>query len=289
MTHIDFKTTEAPFEGLDWEQAYESVKSDLVALPVDELVPINLDIQGAVITAAGVIPEVNALRAEMEELPGFDIERFDKLPQYAMATGYAHSRLMMSARPTDRLPAMYEEGDKARDLLSSDAVALAKRGLIPLEAVAYIGSLRGYKNMSGDLRNLVTLFRTNWDQIEGKCATTKAEVDRAAELASALVQAFGLREQGPAELNELADMRARAYTLFLLTYNEARSAVSYLRREEGDVDSIIPSLFSSRTRRGKKVETEETEDTPSATLPVVTNVVAIRPETTEDPSTEQTG
>lgn len=306
MKNIDFTTTAAPFSGLDWEQAYESVKSDLLALSPDAFLAINLDIPSAVATAAGVLPEVKTLRAQIQTaLPGFNIDRFDKLPQYAMAAGHADSMLAVSTGPQDQLRTLVEEAGDLRQVLRSDAQALAKRGLIAPTSLTNLSGLRGYKNIAADLRKLVNILRADWGSLESKCATTKPEIDRAALLSSSLIQGVGLREQGPSELSDLAEMRVRAYSLFVSTYQDVRRAVAYLRGTEGDVDSIIPSLHASRNRRTKKVKEPVLEDTtaisvgevppaatvdaPSATVPPPTNVVTLRPSAPPAAGTEHTG
>ncbi len=262
MKNIDFATAEAPFAGQDWEQAYASVKSDLMALSTDELLAVNLDIPSAVATAAGVIPEIAELRPQIvRELPAFDIERFDKLPEYAMAAGHAHSLLAVSTRPKKQIKIMYAEALELRELLRSDAAALGKRGLIDPVSLSNIGGRAGHKNVYADLRNLVNVFRAHWDSVAGRCATTQVEIKRAAQLSSALVQAVGLREQGPVEQSEAAQMRIRAFSLFVGTYQKVRRAVGYLRWDEGDVDSIIPSLYAARFRRVKKAVSAEVEST----------------------------
>ena len=306
MKAIDFSNENAPFSGQDWEQAYESVKPELMALPREQLITIKLDIPAAVATAAGVIPEIADLRSQIQrELPSFEIERFDNLPKYAMAAGHAHSVVAVSAGPSNQLRAIYEEAGELRELLRSDAVALSKRGLINPASLSNIGGLLGFKNVYADLRNLVTVFRTNWSSVDGKCATTQEEVDRAAALSSALVQAVGLREQGPPEISELSEMRVRAFSMFVGTYQEVRRAVAYLRWNEGDVDSIIPSLYATRTRRTKKVESPEPEveetqneagtadetrdETPSATLPVASNVRNLREQDADEVGSTRAG
>ncbi len=43
--------------------------------------------------------------------------------------------------------------------------------------------------------------------------------------------------------------RQRAYTLLVNAYDQARRAVTYLRREEKDVEKFTPSLWVGRGRR----------------------------------------
>jgi hypothetical protein len=55
-----------------------------------------------------------------------------------------------------------------------------------------------------------------------------------------------------------AEMRARAYTLFINAYEECRAAVGFIRRKHGDAESIAPTVFHRVRRRGAKVEEAET-------------------------------
>lgn len=48
---------------------------------------------------------------------------------------------------------------------------------------------------------------------------------------------------------DAALQRSKAFTLFLSAYEEARHAVSYLRRHGGDASAIAPSLYAGRGGR----------------------------------------
>jgi hypothetical protein len=104
----------------------------------------------------------------------------------------------------------------------------------------------------------------------------------------------------------MAKLRVRAYSIFLSTYGELRRAVAYLRWEEGDVDSIIPSLHRVYGRRTKKVEASPPEvevshshgsdtgadEAPSTTAPTLdglAKVVSLRPEAPAPDSVERAG
>jgi hypothetical protein len=69
--------------------------------------------------------------------------------------------------------------------------------------------------------------------------------------------------------------RQAAYTLFVTSYNEVRSAVQYLRRREDDADTIIPSLFVIHGARKKSAP--ETNDSPNAPAPVVNKRTSHKP------------
>lgn len=66
-----------------------------------------------------------------------------------------------------------------------------------------------------------------------------------------------------ATVSEAADVRQRAFTLFVRTYDELRRAMSYLRWHEDDVDSIIPSLWSGKAQRKRDAADPGPEPTPA--------------------------
>lgn len=83
---------------------------------------------------------MRGLRGELvSKLPVFDIARLDRLELYARAAGHAHAlHLQLSALP-DFTP-LVEAAEALREVLVSDASALARRGLIDAQV---LGSLKG--------------------------------------------------------------------------------------------------------------------------------------------------
>src|SRR5262249_24691441 len=119
----------------------------------------------------------------------------------------------------------------------------------PEDKLADIKAGKGHLDAANDLGALSGLYREHWHEIEGKTAVTREEVDRAAVLGTKLLRALGGDGQA-ATLAPTAERRARAYTLLVNAYGEARRAVGFLRYYEGDVDTLLPSLFSKgRTRK----------------------------------------
>jgi len=261
----------ADLDPASFERAYLAVRADLEALPAESLVPVNLDIFAAVTTACGVISELKPLRGEIaRRLPDFDLAKFDKLHDYAMACGYAHSTHQNATQPSDNLRVLQEEAVILRDSLLNDASALAHRGILELASLRDLRGPVGYKNVASDLQRLVSLLKANWDKIVGKTPTTLDELERGAALVTRMVHAIGTREQGSTSIAATADLRTRAFTLFTSTYDEARSAVIFLRWKQRDADDIIPSLYAGRGGRRKELtpstDTEETNTVESVPL-----------------------
>lgn len=253
---FDFAVTGA--EPIDSLAAYEQVLPELEGVADAELVPINIDIMLAVTTVLGSIPELRQFRAELlSKTPTLDIARLDKLELYARAAGHAHARHLRAAAAPDVSP-LIEAAEELREVLLSDASALARRGLIDGEVLGGLKGPVGHRNLAFDLSALSSVLRESWASIESKSAIAAAELELARQYADQLLTVVGLREQGPPPTSTSALIRQRAFTLLVQSYNQVRRALGYLRWDEDDLESIAPSLYGQqRTPRRRKSELEE--------------------------------
>ncbi len=227
--------------------AYQQLIVEIRALPTSDVIPINIDIPTAVTTALGAMPEIRALRPRMAaEMPQFDIARFDKLEAYTLAAGHAHALWLAASAPTESIDELSQAATASRTLLLSDASALATRGIIDGQRLKDLKGPNSLRNLAFDLFALAAILRDNWTKIEGKTALQLVELEKAETLADRLLTAVGLREQGPAIIAASAENRQKAFTLFVKAYDHARRAVSFLRWDEDDVDTIAPSLYAGR-------------------------------------------
>ncbi len=268
---------------LRFREAFESVRDELAALPAADLLPLNLDIPSAVVTALGCGPELKDHRARIvEELPRFDVRQFDKLETYALAAGQAHTQHLIASSPAEPIADLVAELTKTREVLVSDVSALAKRNLLDGTRLAELRGPNGHKNVAFDVLLLASLLRDNWSTIGGRTGVQVSELDRAEQAADRLASAVGFREQGPGVASASAETRQRAFTLFVQAYDQVRRAVSYLRWDHGDADRIVPSLYAGRGGR-RRGEPETDVPTPTngngngATPPVVTTPAPIQP------------
>jgi hypothetical protein len=270
-------------EATEFADGFKRVEAEIRALPEAELVPVNIDVQGAVTTVLGALPELSALRPELVELKDFDLASFDKLRDYSLALGYTHAMYRVAAGPSDSLTALATELTELRDMLEADATALAKRGILDEAQVSKLRDGSGYKNIAFEVVGLVGLLRDRWDAIQGRSAISETELEHAGQLAQELVTKLGVREQAPAVAGAAAVLRQRAFTLFANTYDEVRRAVSYLRWHENDVDEIAPSLFAGRGGRGAPPDPATDSTVPYGT-PIVTPPAAPVAPTTAAPA-----
>ncbi|WP_437719803.1 hypothetical protein [Sorangium sp. So ce861] len=251
--------------------AYDRALPDIEALSPDQLIAIKLDIPRAVAQVLGVLPGLLALRpAIAEALPKHDIARLDRLETYALAAWYAHLLWLSTGAAESELKPLLAEAVPLRENLLGDAEALARRGLLDAAAVAEIRAGQGHIDTANDLVALSALFSGSWPEISGKTAATEAEVKRAGEIGPQLLAALGIREHGKGPgPTEAADQRARAFALLVHAYDQIRRAVAYLRWDEGDAETIAPSIYKSRGGRatGASDVAPEPDDAEDAAAP----------------------
>jgi hypothetical protein len=238
---------------LNLRAAYEQTLPMAQALAVADLLPVNVDLPTAVNTAVGKMPQILALRERVkDELPKFDLSHFDQLEQYALAAGHSHTRFLTASTPPQALTDLNTQGQALRDILYKDAVALAARGLIPGDRIGDFKSSVGYKSLTYDLLGLADILRTNWARISAGTSVRPSDLDRAEALGGQLVSAVSAREQLPVVTADAALQRQRNFTVFANAYDQVRRAISYLRWNEDDLESVAPSLYGGRTVNRKK-------------------------------------
>lgn len=274
-----------------FEESYQRVLPEMRALSPDELMQITIDVPSAISTVLGVVKELPRYRDAMtKQLPEFDLARFDRLEEYAMALSHANTLYATATKPPDDLKAVYEEGLKLRERLHADTTTLVVRELINPSTLKEYTGLVGHKNVATELQILAQVLKESFKQIEGKCAATVPEIDRALKVAARLLRIVGEREQRAAVVQETTDLRNRAFTLFDAAYDEARRGIIYLRWHEGDADTVTPSLYAGRGGTRRRAEPESgTSDAGSVPPPDASGVSETPQRSPTSPANAATG
>ena len=255
-----------PKDGERASHAFKMIRTKIDALDQSKVISVNVDIAYALSIGFGALPEIQKHRALIVRMPDYPAEEFDAMETYALATLHAHGNHLAASTPTASIPPLAEEGTKLRNWLVANAEVHAERGVFDAQTIASVKSGQGYRDTAEDLEVLASMYRANWAQLEGKTAVQLSEVDSAASIAERLLIAVGVREHGPAQAEETAAIRQRAFTLFVRAYDQARDALAYLRREENDANRIAPSLFA---RSGAGAPKKEPAPPPPAVDPAV--------------------
>jgi hypothetical protein len=249
-----------------YRQAFEQVKVEIESVKEDDFVNVSLDIPATVITVQGAYPEIIALRPQfVRDLPTFDIAKLDKLETYALAMFCTQADYKAATDPPASLVELVNSAVETRAVLLADVNSLISRGLLAPGVIDGLQGVNGHKNLMMDMGTLASILRKHAAKIAQRTSVKPEELSAAEDLANRLGKAVGLREQSPQIIAEASRNRQAAFTLFLGAYDEVRTAIQYLRRKEGDVDNIAPSLYANRGLRRKPTEDPQ----PPAPTPAV--------------------
>lgn len=217
-------------------------------IPHEQLQPIRLDIVSSIVTALGVAPRAKRLRERITAaLSARAAEPIDRLETSARACGRAHALHLTTLNGSD-VEQMVTELSRTRRVLMLEVEGLVAKKRLSASVLGEIVGGTGYKAMCLDVLQLVSALRADWAAIESHTPVTSLELDRAEALANAVATAIGENEQA-SSTSESAELRQRAYTHFVRTYEEVRRVVHFIRWNEDDADDFVPSLFAGRTRR----------------------------------------
>lgn len=264
-----------------YRAAFARLEAEIRAVPTSELTSVNLDVPTAITTVVGSLKEILPLREQIAKVGGVDIDKLDKLRDYADALSHAQGGYRAATAPTDPVTQLAAEVTANRDQLYTDAHALARRGLMDMARVEKLRTPSGHRNIAMDVVGLASLFREHAPTLKNRTAVTEEELEQALHLAQQLMDAVGERDQAPSIVNAASLLRQQAYTLLVNAYDEVRRAITFLRWKEGDADTIAPSLWAGRAV--KRVDEASTPNeapgnpaaaTPPGAAPATTNPTA---------------
>ena len=229
-----------------YRAAFEKALPLCKALPSEELIAVNIDVEGAVSTGLSTLKRVAHLRDRAGALPEYDLKAFDDLEMHILATAHAHTLFQSASAEPEELRELNDEGVRLRGMLYADAVALATRKLINGDRLVEMKSNVGYQNLAFDLMALAQLLRSNWDKISSRTAIGGEDLDRAELVGDRLMNAISDRAIAPGALAAVSEQRQRNFTLLVNAYDQVRRAITFLNWKEDDVDELAPSLYAGR-------------------------------------------
>jgi hypothetical protein len=246
----------------DAEKAYERVKPELEALAPDELSMMNVDLVSATSIALGVSERIIAHRERMAKLPEFEVDHVDKLVDYAKAAWYVYVTNLPAPEPSEGAQ-LLEEVVALRAKMLMWAAPLVGAGKLDAAAIARIKEGSGNKDAAGDLVALVGLYRARWEDVKSICGVTEQDLTRGAEIGPAVFAMISRREFQTSGISDGSLRVRRAWTLLDRAYSQCRRALTFLRFDEEDTDTLAPSL---RRNQGRP---QPVERPPATAAPIV--------------------
>lgn len=269
MNTSSLTTTQSDTNSNVFALAYDKCLPMMLAIPPERLRAVNYDVPWATTAVLGSLGEVMQYRAAASRLPQYQVSNIDNLKDVTLALSHANALYQAACEPSDELKSLNDKALLWRNKLTAVVQMLVTCGILNPEVLSRTTGLTGYRNVATDVQILCSVLIGNWRQIDGKCPVRRSEVDEAANLAAAVLTAYGVREQGPASVEATADIRTRASTLFWEHWSETRRAINFLRWDKGDADTIAPPIFAPR-KRATNDEPEKPSE-PTVTDPGNTN------------------
>lgn len=216
-----------------------------------------------------MLPKLAAFRDRLAHLPGFDLERFDRLETYAGALFAAENRWRMAVKPDDRLGDLVAEGARLRELLRQVAKVLVLRKLVDVRQLRNLSAKRNAAALSQDLLILSRVLEPLLPEVRGSSGVTKEELDTADRLSTLLSRTNGRRRlHSRDDIRKAADLRVRAFTRLAWTYEDTRRAIVYLCGRDQDPEKVIPTLYGRRQRRRNAIA-EAPAPPPGSSVPLL--------------------
>lgn len=210
----------------------------------------TLEANAAAVQAEASAKKLEPYRAALVAQFGESATRtLDELLVYARATQHADIELAATEIPTD-LSKHHDDVRRAYQLLITDADALANRGHLDATLLESARDIQGYQTLLKSTLVLAQTLRAHWSSVTGRSPLTLADLDHAELVARRMAEALGDREHGVTRA-PAAELRARALSKLVAVYEETRRMMTYLRWYQDDQDTIVPSLWANRGRRGR--------------------------------------
>lgn len=230
--------------------AYERCLPEIMALPEKDVRRVNLDVPSVVTKALGVLPGLTRLRSEFERVfRDFDWSLVERLEDYVWALFHADALFRVTRVAASDEEGLLAEGKQLRAVLLSCLKACEQRGLVNPERRARLELRTGFLAVSTHLSVLVSIFTSEPHLMTRQKLVVESDLERASELAVGLLEVAGRQRFRRDGVKQASEVRARAFTLVMRTYERIRLAVQFMRYERGDAHKLAPTLFGKRKPR----------------------------------------
>ena len=241
--------------------AYQALLPRYMELGAAELIAVNADITTVVATMSAAASRLGELRDQIRSVGVSDPDMLDEIGPCADGLDYAEGQYRAELQSTGELADLARECGETREMFMVDLRNAAAHGVIDSGYLSEYSGAPGFKNTIDDVRLLTRLYRNHWPALSGRTCRTLEELDRAEAVIHRMALLGGERGQRTTGSSEVAEMRTRAFTYAVKRYDAVRRVVQFVRWNEGDADSLAPSLW--RRRGGKrKPETEPEQPAP---------------------------
>ena len=230
------------------------------AMKVADAPHYTLDAFYAAGKALWTLPRVMAHRPDLMTLPKYDIGHLDRFGDYARALRFVQTEILRRIQRSTQLPEVAAAGWQMRSMMMSYAETLSYKGHFAPELLARLREGSGYRDLVEDLSVLVReLQGLPESKIGPDAPVTPDDLKKAAELAHVINVQVGTGPEADLSQEELLGERQKLGGLLVTAHSQIRRGVSYFRWAEGDVNTLVPSLY---VPPGHRKSTDPTTEAP---------------------------
>jgi hypothetical protein len=252
-----------------YSEAFERARPELEAMSPSDVEPIRHDIVSAIFLVVGRTMYIRELVELVRARFGEEAARkIASVEMAAHACGKAHALHLTTLNGID-VEEMHGRLTQTKSVLLFEVQRLISAKKLPASMIGELVGGNSYRGLCIDVLQLTSGVRHAWSDVKDHTGLTELELAQAEALANAFSTVVSENEAGTAT-SPTADMRRRAYTLFVRTYSEVRRYMTYFRWEAGDADERTPPLGAGRQSRSGASTDDE--------LPVVPSPVDGAPE-----------
>lgn len=234
--------------------AFERQYPEMILVPDDLLPLINFDAIVLTDSVLAAAPRIKAKRYLFEKVQPFDMRWVDDLEDYGLALGHAQAvvRFAEESLSGADLGYLMEEHES----LVSDVDALLRRKLLDPVQVSKLPRNTTHAQVGHDVLAISNFLLSRWPQLEGRCPSTKEELEHARERSNLYILATTAKGDRQTSLTEAVLNRRRAAYLVLSAYRHIRSALMLVLDSQEKVDEIAPPLGRRKKSRRNAASSE---------------------------------
>lgn len=214
-------------------------------IPADDLPPYRQNPALAYQNCRAGLAALAAYEPQIKLLPApFDFAAMKALPALAMGVIYAAAQADASSPGT--IAGLRKQASALRDLLLSNAVGLAKSGVLPAKEVRDIQKGSGLVDNAQDCVDLAELYTAHAADLAGKTAITKEQIDQTRTVGDQLLTLLKAKN-APAQTRQekfaAIAARDRLGALMVAWYEQHLRRAGYWIWGR-DIDAHVPPLHS---------------------------------------------
>lgn len=254
------KETPTPVQDTPTGQAaIDAMKAEIGAVDPNSIGIFNLETVHATTTAIGAYDNIVVHRPLLERLWDFDVKHVDNLKLYAHALLHANALVLAHSPETSNFDELAVQARALREVLLAVADVLVKRGTLAKSTVDKIRDGQGNLDLIADVSALLVIAKEH----EDGALVRHEDVALGTKLVAEMPAAYAPHTGKDPKLQPMLQQRRVIGAVLVNAYSEIVQALRWVRRKQGDADTIAPSIYVTRGAAKKESAEPVVKPTPA--------------------------